>query len=198
MHYEVRCGQVICFWQWNMLIQGRHSMNQCEIVLSPAMETMTCQILGLPWTSVLEWNDVEQRPQLTYHRHRTLKEINLYSQWPLRFGDCCYDDLTQPSLIWLIQALVPRAPSGWWQGSWFCRVGRWKCTLWHGKPLGKLWFALTWMANQLFNEYLPLGEEVGKQNIDSVYYFCRLHLARSIKKRDPDPTKNGSCMSRKK
>ena len=42
------------------------------------------------------------------------------------------------------------------------------------------------MANQLFNEYLPLGEEGGKRNIHSVYYLLSAALGNIYKKERSD------------
>lgn len=47
----------------------------------------------------------------------------------------------------------------------------------------KLWFALTWMANQLLNELPPPKEEVGKQNVDSVYSSLLAALGMIYKKK---------------
>lgn len=55
----------------------------------------------------------------------------------------------------------------------------------------KLWFVLTWMANQSFNEILPPMEEDGKQNIDSVYLLLLVALGKFYQKKKKAHYKQG-------
>lgn len=47
----------------------------------------------------------------------------------------------------------------------------------------KLWLVCIWMVNWLFNEFIFLREEVGKEDIDRMYWLLLVVFGKIYKKR---------------